>query len=210
MRLRTGALIGATLLFSCAPASLDPASESVPTFAKGPGSASGGELQFFSAPDAPPLSGTTVSFWAVKGADRRLTWYYQPAAGQHDSTEFVRFRVRSGSLLAAPDGTPYQPGDSVLITLSLADADRLIVDFQPSGLTFDPNQPAELEFRMDQCDLDLNHDGVINNADKDLLRSSAIFRQETAADPWEVLGTVGANTNFKAKVNGFTRYVVAY
>lgn len=165
---------------------------------------------FGNAPGAPPLAAQQVSFWAVKGQDRRVSLFYQPRPGRNDSTEFLRFRVRSRSLLAAPGGVPFQLGDSVLITLTVADSSRLIVEFQPAGLQFDPDRPAELEFRMDECDLDLNGDGVMDGADRALLRSSQVFRQETLTDPWVPQSTLQAVTDFRTKVNGFTRYVVAY
>lgn len=176
----------------------------------GSNSGSGGDLHFFSAPSAPPFAATTVSFWAVKGQDRRASIYYRKAPNRPDSTEFVRFRVRSRSLLARPDGTPFANGDSVLITLTVADPANLIVDFQPAGLRFSPTRPAELEFRMDECDLDLNHDGVVDLADQLLLASGQIYRQETPSDPWIAVPTLAVGTDFVGRIDGFTRYLVAY
>lgn len=165
---------------------------------------------FTNAPGAPAFAAQSVTFWAVKGSDREVSLFYQKRPDRSDSTEFVRFRVRRRSLLSRPDGSPIANGDSVQITLSISDPSQLIVDFQPAGLTFNPSRPAELEFKMDECDLDLNHDGVVDHVDQVLLQSSQVFRQEAIGLPWVPTSTVQSSVDFKAKVDGFTRYAVAY
>lgn len=213
MRLTGPASIALCLLAGCAsPGEVTQPSNLGPALKRGSGrsAAVAGPTFFGNAPGAPALATQQVAFWAVRGEDRRVSLFYQASPGDADSTEFLRFRVRGRSLLAAPDGTPYQLGDSVLITLTVADSSKLIVEFQPAGLQFDPRRPAELEFRMDECDLDLNGDGTIDGADRVLLRSSQVFRQEAVGDPWVPQRTLQAVTDFKTAVNGFTRYVVAY
>jgi hypothetical protein len=63
---------------------------------------------------------------------------------------------------------------------------------------------------MAECDLDLNRDGVVDQSDRELLRTAQIFRQESLGLPWEALSTTQAVLDFKTKVDGFTRYAVAY
>src|SRR5690242_14852005 len=55
------------------------------------------------------LTSLTASFWAVRGENREVRMYYvpDPASGDTSPTEFLRFRVDAGSLVARPDGTPF-------------------------------------------------------------------------------------------------------
>src|SRR5919199_1411032 len=59
----------------------------------------------------PPLFNPDTSFYAVQGQDREVRISFQDPTGA-EGEEFFRLRVRPGSLLAHPDGTPFAPGDS--------------------------------------------------------------------------------------------------
>ncbi|HET7457269.1 MAG TPA: hypothetical protein VFJ74_06420 [Gemmatimonadaceae bacterium] len=164
------------------------------------------------AAGTPPLVSTTASFWAVKGADRELRMYYQPAAGSGGSVgaQFLRLRVRPATLDRLPDGSVIANGDSVLITVT-ADPTLMVVDFQPSGLRFSAAEPAELEVSFAECDGDYNGNGVIDNNDIAIRSTLAIWKHETATDPWTKLGTTLLSTNAaQSKLSGFTGYAVAY
>ena len=137
---------------------------------------------------------------------------YHARPGASDSTMFVRFKVGPKALLARPDGSPVAFGDSVLITLRLVDPEALIVDFQPSGLRFDPRDPAELRMSFAETDPDVNGDGTVDRADTRLTQRFKIWRQERNVDPWVsqpsdvLLGLHEVET----EVDGFTRYAIAY
>ena len=151
------ALIG---LAACA----SPETITSPVRSTGPGPslarASESELGFLrNAPAAPPLAATSVSFWARTAEDREASISYAARPGAPDSTEFVRFRVEKGALKTRPDGSAFAPTDSVLITITIADSARLIVDFQPAGLQFDPKRPAKIWFNWTEVDRDRNRDG---------------------------------------------------
>ncbi len=162
---------------------------------------------------APAFAERTVSFWAVKGQRREIRLMYQPAIGQIDSVEFVRFRVDNTTLIQDSTGNPLANGDSVLITLTISDTLRLITDFRPSGLIFNPKQPARLWIKFGEADPDLNHDGLVTAADTTLLLGLTIWKQEHPTDTsWTLLSSV-VNTvtqEVEADVFGFTRYAVAY
>src|SRR5688500_1140575 len=66
---------------------------------------------------APPLAAVETSFWAVRGDDREVRLYYALRPGSTERDEFLRLRVRDGSLLARPDGSIVAMGDSVRITV---------------------------------------------------------------------------------------------
>lgn len=171
------------------------------------------ELQFLSpAANAPPLVATTASFYAKKGEDRRLRMYYRPRPTETDSTEFLRFEVKAQSLLRRPDGSSIAAGDSVLITVTVVDLSRFIVDFQPSGLRFDPDEPARLKLEFDEADDDIDDDGDIDG-DDDLRKTElSLWRRETAAQPWVKLASqVEVDLEqLEADILGFTNYAIAY
>jgi hypothetical protein len=160
---------------------------------------------------SPPLFNGVDSFYAKKGVDRELLIFFQDAVGG-SGEEFLRFRVDAPSLLARPDGTPFAVGDSVLITVRVVDPTRVLFDMEPSGLTFDPTQPALLKVHYDHADHDFNEDGVINVFDVQIKSQLAIWRQELLTDPFVRLGSVNAEglEEIDADILGFTRYAIAY
>jgi hypothetical protein len=171
------------------------------------------ELQFLSpAPDAPPLVVTTASFYAKKGEDRRLRMFYRPRPAETDSTEFLRFEVKAQSLLRRPNGSSIAQGDSVLITVTVVDLSRFIVDFQPSGLRFDPDEPAELKLEFDEADDDIDDDGDIDGDDDLREAELSLWRRETATQPWVQLASqVEVELEqLEADILGFTNYAIAY
>lgn len=161
---------------------------------------------------APPLADRVESFWAVRGQTREIRLMYQPGAGQLDSVEFARFRVESRSLVNDQNGQPIAQGDSILISLTIVDTLRLITDFQPAGLIFNPNRPARLWLKFGEADPDLNNDGIVTAADTTLLFDLSIWRQEGIIDPWVLVQSVvdTLEQEVEADIPGFTRYAVAY
>ena len=164
------------------------------------------------AVSAPPLVATTASFYALKGENREVRLYYRPASGSLDSTEFLRFKVPDESLDRRPDGSVIANGDSVLITVTVLDAAKLIVDFQPAGLRFAATKPAELKLSFAEADDDINDDGDVNGEDDVAKAQLAIWRRETIADPWVRLSSVLSVTTdeVEADITGFTNYAIAY
>lgn len=163
-------------------------------------------------PNAPPLVSTTVSFYAVKGQDREAWLYYMPAAGETDSSKFLRFRVRKKSLCNYVDGTPIANGDSVLITITVTDQDKQIVNFQPAGLRFCKGRPAKLNLWYLEADHDFDQDGDIDGADAIYETNLRIWRQEGVGQPWIRMTTTLTVSldETEADIKGFTNYVVAY
>ncbi|MEO7712848.1 MAG: hypothetical protein ABIV10_08020 [Gemmatimonadaceae bacterium] len=171
------------------------------------------ELHFLRpAADAPLLANPMLSFYAKRGEDREAFMYYQPRPGRSDSSVFMRFKVSATSLDRRPDGTVIQMGDSVLITIRLADPARLILDFQPSGLRFSVSKPADLKLDFRESSHDFDGDGD-QDADDDRAKTALrIWKQEAPGLPWVRLASV---TNFsleelEADILGFTGYAIAY
>ncbi len=171
------------------------------------------DLSFLrTAADAPPLASFGASFWAVRGDERELRLSYRPRLGSTDSTEFLRLRISDASLLNLPSGLPIALGDSVLITVTVIDPARMIVELQPAGLVFARGEPAELEMRYREADPDYDDDGDVDADDDEIETRLSIWRQERIGEPWvQIGGDVRVDSDdVKADLTGFTRYAIAY
>lgn len=151
-------------------------------------------------PDAPPLETTDTSFWAVRGEERELEIRFQGSGGSGTGSRFLRFEVDDESLLRRPDGTTFAPGDSIEIRVQVA-SDRYFADFEPSGLVFNPDDPAELEIRYELADDDF----LEREQEFDL------WRQERPGDPWQRIGSLQLEDidEIEAELLGFTRFALA-
>jgi len=105
-----------------------------------------GSLLHFLMPasNAPGLATDTVRFYAVVGQDRSASLWYHKAAGHTDSTRWVNFDVPSGALVTDQNGDTLASGDSLQITMYLADSTNMVVGFQPSGLVFNSSSQPTL------------------------------------------------------------------
>ena len=164
------------------------------------------------APGSVPIFNSPDSFYAVKGEDRELRIDFQDPVTGGAGEEFLRLRVRPGSLLSRPDGTPFATGDSVLITVRVVDATQILFEMEPSGLSFDPAEPAELKIHYNHADHDFNDDGTIDVIDAALKSKLAIWKQENSTGPFVRLGSVNIEESeeINADILGFTRYAIAY
>jgi hypothetical protein len=198
MRNRTCLAVPLTALLSVLSSCGDPS---------GPGTRTGvppGELVFIrQAANAPALEATQVSFWAVAGEHTEVELEYV------DGRECLEFDVPGDALLARPDGTRFQRGDSVLITIRVVDPTLYDFEFQPAGLRFDPEHPARLEVSYRYADPDFNQDGVVDERDRSL--DFGFWRREAGASGWDEIFTVrdASIEELRAEVRGFTRYAVA-
>jgi hypothetical protein len=160
---------------------------------------------------SPALFNPEESFYAVRGQDREVRISFQDAGGG-EGEEFLRLRVRPGSLEDNPDGTPIAEGDSVLITVRVVDPANILFDMEPAGLTFSSSEPAELKIHYNHADPDFNDDGTVNLFDDQIKNQLSIWRQETPNDPFLKLGSVNVEESeeINADILGFTRYAIAY
>lgn len=191
------AVLLASLVAGCSDNPVDPEPDALPEE----------ELVFLRfAAAAPAPADSVVSFWAVRGEDREVEIRLAPEEGEEEGEEFLEFEVSGGSLLRRPDGSAFQRGDSVLITIRLVDASRFMFEFEPSGLKFDPDHPAELEVSYARADPDFDGDGQ----DDEELRFG-FWRQEREGELWFRMGTVFIEdlSEVEADIEGFTRYALA-
>ncbi len=164
-----------------------------------------GSLLNFLAPatNAPPLVTYTVRFYAVVGQDRSDSIYYRPAAGHTDSTRFVKFDVPAGALVTDQYGDTLASGDSLQITMYLADPAHMVVGFQPSGLTFSSATPASMVLSYHWA----------NPLTLPMLQSLlGIWQQETPGGKWFCMPStvqIPAQT-VTGQIPGFSVYASAY
>jgi hypothetical protein len=163
------------------------------------------------AEESPPLYNAADSFYAMRGEDRELRILFQDGVGG-PGEEYLRLRVDAPSLLALPDGTPVQVGDSVLIHVRVVDPARLLFEFEPAGLLFNATTPALLKIHYNHADHDFNGDGSIDQIDGSIEDSLAIWRQEQPGDPFVKVGTalIKDLEEVDAGLPGFSRYALAY
>ena len=155
------------------------------------------------AENAPALAAREATFWAKAGENAEVRIRYV------NGDNALEFKIPGNGLLRRPDGTAFQRGDSVQITIRLLDPSRFNFEFQPAGLRFDPDHPAELRMRYQYANPDLNGDGRVDSAD-DRFRFG-IWRQEADGRPWEPIGTARDATlrEVRAELRGFNKYAMA-
>lgn len=171
------------------------------------------DLRLLSVPaGAPPLVTTQVSFYAVKGKTAGADIWYHAASGRTDSLKFLEFRMGAGSLDKRPDGSAIASGDSVLITLTVADPTHFLLDFQPSGLMFSATDQPTLKVSFAACGADLNYDGKVDAADQAIMDALSFWRQEAPFQPWFKVGSTVNQTvrEVDAQLSGFTGYAIEF
>ena len=165
---------------------------------------------------APALCSNSVTFEATKGVTAEAALQFpeagEPADCSGGTEDFVRLKIDAQSLKQLPDGTPLQDGDKVTITMTWVGSDTVMVQLEPTGLVFNPAKPAELNIEYEQVSDDLDHDGSVTQADTTIENEMGLWRQPTLVDPFTLIGSVKFedSNEMEAKLNGFSRYAIAY
>lgn len=197
-----GLLLGSMVLVACSDST-----EPNPDIMRDPGLLNILQL----AQNAPPLWNSQASFFAVRGEDREARLFFQDATGGQGE-KYLRLRIPSAALLTRPDGTPFAVGDSILITVTVVDVQQILFQLEPSGLRFDPADPAELDIDYGQAGDDYDLDGDVDAEDDRIETELAIWRQEVVGGVFERLGSVKFEDlkEIDVDLTGFTRYAIAY
>lgn len=162
------------------------------------------ELTFLRFSTANAVTVRQKSFYAVRGRDRKLE------IDDVDGEDFLEFEVRAETLLRRPNGTLFQNGDSVLITVTLDPNDRFIVHFEPSGLVFNPVDPARLKINYHEADDDIDDDGDHDSEDDRLESLLRMWQQESAGMPWVPLLSFRIDDDdIEARILSFTGFAMA-
>lgn len=161
---------------------------------------------------SPPLLATRDSFWAKVQDGREMKLFYQGALPGDSGEEFLRFEVPGDGLYRKPDGTPFQVGDSILITVTVVDPARFLFDFDPDGLQFSPDHPARLRVRYLNSDKDFNSDGVEDSSDVEIEHELDLWHRSGPNALWYRLGGVKFEDldEIDANVRSFSQFAVAW
>ena len=162
---------------------------------------------------APPLLTNQASFWAKVGDGREIRLHYQGATAADTGDEYLRFEVPGDGLLRRPDGVLFQPGDSILITVTVLDPARFLYRFEPSGLQFNPSQPARLKVRYFNGEHDFNNDGVEDAADAEIESTQLdLWRRSTPGALWFRIASVKFEEldELDANILSFSDHAVAW
>jgi hypothetical protein len=160
------------------------------------------------APNAPPLEGDSVTFWAVRGETRvgEMRYVTPQYVGK-----CLLLRVPAQALLRYPNGDPVLQGDSVRIVIRIAEAARFQFSFEPSGLIFDPDHPAELEVRYLWADPDYNGDGQVDDRDERDAERIRFWHRVMPGAKWHEIPTSHLRDAVEARADvlGFSQYALA-
>lgn len=151
-----------------------------------------------------------TSFWAHRGTSAGVEIHYRAADGTW--RPYVRLTVPKDALDRRPDGSRIANRDSVLITVAV-DTTLLMVRFEPTGLVFNDEAPALLEFRYTGADPDLDGNGTVDSTDRYVERELlGVWVQEHPGDPWEsVVAVQSLETKlFTASLRHFSGYAVSH
>lgn len=161
---------------------------------------------------APRLISDSASFYAVVGEDRGLELFYGGASPGDTGETFLEFEVRGNSLLTHPDGTPFQPGDSILISVAIPDPTRFDFVFTPSGLQFNPDHPARLRVEYNLSNHDFNGDGHKDSEDDHAKTMLSIWRREPPDTLWTNVGAANSEDfeEMATDILSFSHYAVAW
>ena len=168
------------------------------------------QLQFLRFASSSAVTVRTASFWAVKGQGRKLEMRYAPSRPGEQGEKFLEFDVQGNSLLRKADGLLFLPGDSVRITVTLDDSDRFILHFEPSGLIFNPLDPARLKISYLKADRDIDHDGDQDERDRTLELALKVWKRELPGLPWLPQLSVRIDDDeIEARILSFTSFAMA-
>lgn len=157
------------------------------------------------------LLADSASFYAKVGVDRQLALFYRSYAGDTGEA-FLVLQVGAASLLKHPDGTPFQLGDSILITVTVPDTTRFDFVFSPTGLQFDPNNPAHLHIEYNYANHDYNGDGRLDSEDDHVQTLLNVWRREPPDTVWTNEGAANSPEfeELEARIVSFSHYAVAW
>ncbi len=169
------------------------------------------QLHFVVQNPAYHLLTDSASFYAKVGEDRRLELFYRGYSSDTGEA-FFRLEVHGASLFKHPDGTPFQAGDSILITVAVPDTNVFDFVFSPTGLQFNPADPAQLHIEYNYANHDFNADGHYD-AEDDRARSLLnVWRREPSDTLWTSQGAANSEEfeELETAILSFSHYAVAW
>ena len=152
-----------------------------------------------------PLETYSTGFTATGDEASGITIRYT------DGSDFLRFTIPDGGIMAHPDGSAFDEDDSVYISITI-DQDLLLVSMEPTGLSFSPSNPAVLELSYADADPDYNGDGVVDAADAALEPDLQLWVQPDSNGLWSIVSADQAMNarEFTGFLYHFSNYTVSW
>ncbi len=157
--------------------------------------------------DGLSLEHNTATFWAVRGEQRSVQINYLSATGDA-SAPFLQLTITDP--VYAPDRGDLQPGDSVLITVTV-DPVNIKVSLEPTGLQF--GDPAQLHIWYGGAGGDLSGDGVVDGTDAQIeSQLLGLWYREGAETAWTRIPAAQslADRSFISALLHFCDYAVSW
>jgi hypothetical protein len=146
---------------------------------------------------------------SASGGDQELALTFPQSGQAADCTnggeleDFIRLKVDPRALSQRPDGSPIAVGDSVFISIIWAGGDSVLFELKPTGLVFSPSHQPELRISFGETD---------EASDTAIVNQLSIWRQAQPTDSFAKLSSIKLDTEqeLEVKLNGFSRYAIAY
>jgi opacity protein-like surface antigen len=169
------------------------------------------QLHFVQQDPAYHLLSDSASFYAKVGEDRRVELFYRGYSSDTGEA-FLQFEVHAVSLLKRPDGSAFQPGDSILITVTVPDTTKFDFVFSPTGLQFNPADPARLHIEYNYSNHDFNGDGHQDTEDDHARSLLNVWRREPPDTLWTSQGARNSEEfeELETAILSFSHYAVAW
>jgi hypothetical protein len=169
------------------------------------------QLHFVQQDSAYHLLSDSASFYAKVGEDRRVELFYRGYSSDTGEA-FLQFEVHAVSLLKRPDGSAFQPGDSILITVTVPDTTKFDFVFSPTGLQFNPADPARLHIEYNYSNHDFNGDGHQDTEDDHARSLLNVWRREPPDTLWTSQGATNSEEfeDLETAILSFSHYAVAW
>ncbi|HET9709136.1 MAG TPA: hypothetical protein VFP39_12630 [Gemmatimonadales bacterium] len=169
------------------------------------------QLHFVQQDSAYHLLSDSASFYAKVGEDRRVELFYHGYSSDTGEA-FLQFEVHAASLLKRPDGSAFQPGDSILITVTVPDTNKFDFVFSPAGLQFNPADPARLHVEYNYANHDFNGDGHHDTEDDHAQSLLNVWRREPPDTVWTSQGASNSAEfeELETAILSFSHYAVAW
>jgi hypothetical protein len=169
------------------------------------------QLHFVQQDSAYHLLSDSASFYAKVGEDRRVELFYRGYSSDTGEA-FLQFEVHAASLLKRPDGSAFQPGDSILITVTVPDTNTFDFVFSPAGLQFNPADPARLHIEYNYSNHDFNGDGHHDTEDDHAQSLLNVWRREPPDTLWTSQGATNSEEfeDLETAILSFSHYAVAW
>ncbi len=169
------------------------------------------QLHFVQQDSVYHLLSDSASFYAKVGEDRRVELFYRGYSSDTGEA-FLQFEVHAASLLKRPDGSAFQPGDSILITVTVPDTNTFDFVFSPAGLQFNPADPARLHIEYNYSNHDFNGDGHHDTEDDHARSLLNVWRREPPDTLWTSQGASNSEEfeDLETAILSFSHYAVAW